>query len=141
MSWSWPEIPQENCCVYCGELATTRDHVIPKSRGGRVTVPACMQCNNLKADKVYLECMCRFWTFARIGATCNVCNKRLLEVYRKDIINITLKYFQGTHVPAEILIIPRQVQTWDEWIEIQKTAQKSLEDNVEYQKLNKKGFQ
>lgn len=31
-------------------LAKTKDHVIPSSRGGRKTVPACYTCNNTKAD-------------------------------------------------------------------------------------------
>lgn len=41
-------------CYYCGsrlrKQAATRDHVVPKSRGGRYTVPCCFSCNNLKAD-------------------------------------------------------------------------------------------
>lgn len=32
------------------ELAATRDHVHPKSRGGRWKVWACFSCNNLKGD-------------------------------------------------------------------------------------------
>lgn len=31
-------------------LSATRDHVVPKSRGGRETVWACRKCNGLKAD-------------------------------------------------------------------------------------------
>jgi len=32
------------------KLSPTRDHVHPKSRGGKRTVWACRQCNGLKAD-------------------------------------------------------------------------------------------
>lgn len=32
------------------KLSATRDHVLPKCLGGRKTVWACRQCNNLKGD-------------------------------------------------------------------------------------------
>lgn len=39
-------------CSYCGGRgAITRDHVIPKCRGGRVTVPACHGCNGSKGSE------------------------------------------------------------------------------------------
>lgn len=31
-------------------LMPTRDHIHPKSRGGKMTVWACWRCNNLKGD-------------------------------------------------------------------------------------------
>lgn len=41
-------------CVYCGDRATTRDHIIPKSSGGtdskRNGAPACHPCNNAKGS-------------------------------------------------------------------------------------------
>jgi hypothetical protein len=47
-------------CTYCrrtltpradgGPLAHTRDHVVPRSKGGAKTVPACYVCNNIKGD-------------------------------------------------------------------------------------------
>ncbi len=45
-------------CPYCGRamerrhprLAPTRDHVVPESKGGRVKIIACLQCNGIKAD-------------------------------------------------------------------------------------------
>lgn len=41
-------------CHYCGNLATTVDHVVPKASGGsgrKVNlVPACYSCNQSKAD-------------------------------------------------------------------------------------------
>jgi 5-methylcytosine-specific restriction endonuclease McrA len=43
------------CCAYCGGGATTIDHVLPSSRGGRNTwlntVAACGSCNQRKSDR------------------------------------------------------------------------------------------
>jgi 5-methylcytosine-specific restriction endonuclease McrA len=42
-------------CAYCGQRATTVDHVLPRSRGGRDTwlntVAACAEDNHRKADR------------------------------------------------------------------------------------------
>lgn len=48
------------CCHWCGRplmkatapdgRAATRDHVFPRSQGGRYAVWSCFSCNNLKAD-------------------------------------------------------------------------------------------
>lgn len=47
-------------CTYChrkmtprsdgGPRAHTHDHIIPKSKNGKKTVPACWTCNNIKGD-------------------------------------------------------------------------------------------
>ncbi len=46
-------------CVYCGNAATSIDHVIPRSRGGghnwENVVAACHRCNHAKADKPLKE--------------------------------------------------------------------------------------
>ncbi len=46
-------------CVYCGAVATSLDHVVPKSRGGSHTwdnvVSACGRCNHVKADRAVAE--------------------------------------------------------------------------------------
>ncbi|NYI08373.1 HNH endonuclease [Allostreptomyces psammosilenae] len=46
-------------CVYCGAVATSVDHVVPRSRGGTHTwdnvVAACRSCNHLKADRPITE--------------------------------------------------------------------------------------
>lgn len=49
-------------CTYCKRelvpyTAThpTRDHVMPKSRGGKNTVWCCAQCNHLKGDMLPQE--------------------------------------------------------------------------------------
>ncbi|QGF20245.1 HNH endonuclease [Gordonia phage Sixama] len=45
----------KNRCGYCGEFASTVDHIFPQSRGGGNTwgnlIAACFDCNQLKADK------------------------------------------------------------------------------------------
>lgn len=41
-------------CGYCGETATTIDHIVPRARGGKNTwmnvVAACSPCNSKKSD-------------------------------------------------------------------------------------------
>ena len=52
---------QSTCCAYCGKTSKflTRDHVIPKSRGGAKEasniVLACRECNQVKADRTPAE--------------------------------------------------------------------------------------
>lgn len=42
-------------CAYCGRIASTIDHILPRSQGGKNTwmntVAACARCNNAKADR------------------------------------------------------------------------------------------
>jgi 5-methylcytosine-specific restriction endonuclease McrA len=42
-------------CAYCARTATTIDHVLPRSRGGKDTwenlVACCLSCNNRKSDR------------------------------------------------------------------------------------------
>lgn len=50
----------ENYCAYCGNPASTKDHVIPRKLvGGKLgqgnLVPACRSCNALKADMIPAE--------------------------------------------------------------------------------------
>lgn len=46
-------------CAYCGDAASTIDHVLPRSRGGRNewlnTVAACGRCNNRKGNRTPAE--------------------------------------------------------------------------------------
>jgi 5-methylcytosine-specific restriction endonuclease McrA len=48
-----------NRCGYCGSSATTIDHIMPRSRGGKDTwenlVACCLKCNNLKGDRTPSE--------------------------------------------------------------------------------------
>jgi len=42
-------------CAYCGHSASTIDHVLPRSRGGKDSwenlVACCLRCNNVKGDR------------------------------------------------------------------------------------------
>ena len=46
-------------CAYCGGRATTMDHVVPRSRGGRHSwrniVACCLPCNQRKDDRLLEE--------------------------------------------------------------------------------------
>lgn len=49
-------------CFYCGEEATTVDHIVPRANGGTNTksnlVPCCKLCNSTKGDapqEVFIE--------------------------------------------------------------------------------------
>jgi 5-methylcytosine-specific restriction endonuclease McrA len=46
-------------CAYCSGTATTVDHVLPRSRGGKDTwenlVACCLRCNNKKGDRTPRE--------------------------------------------------------------------------------------
>ncbi len=48
-------------CIYCGEKATTADHLTPKSRGGHDgygnLAPCCYHCNQEKGNMTYDEYM------------------------------------------------------------------------------------
>lgn len=52
-------------CGYCGSSATTIDHILPRSRGGKDTwenlVACCLRCNNQKGDRTPSEMN---WTLA-----------------------------------------------------------------------------
>lgn len=54
-----------------GQMAT-RDHVRPRSKGGRYTVPCCLACNNLKGDMMpsewfdYMRANPQWWRLARV---------------------------------------------------------------------------
>lgn len=60
-AWSRPGVLARDGhrCGYCGTHATTVDHVLPRSRGGRNswtnTVAACDPCNQRKADRTPRE--------------------------------------------------------------------------------------
>lgn len=53
-----------NTCLYCGgefrDFDLTRDHLLPRSRGGRDTwdnvLAACKRCNHHKGDRLVHEC-------------------------------------------------------------------------------------
>lgn len=41
-----------SACVYCGCTGPmTKEHLLPKSAGGQLTVPACWACNHARGDR------------------------------------------------------------------------------------------
>lgn len=53
-------------CYYCRQApATTRDHVVPLSRGGSDSIgnilPACLSCNSRKHSRTIMEWRVRLW--------------------------------------------------------------------------------
>ena len=60
-AWSKSKVLSRDghACGYCGRKATTVDHIIPQSRGGKNTwlntVAACNGCNQQKADRTPAE--------------------------------------------------------------------------------------
>ena len=50
---------RDKMCAYCGGVAETVDHVVPRSRGGTLSwenaVAACLRCNHRKADRTPAE--------------------------------------------------------------------------------------
>ncbi len=63
--WSRPGVlaRDNRRCGYCGATATTIDHVLPRSRGGRNswknTVAACYDCNQRKGNRTPAEARMR----------------------------------------------------------------------------------
>ena len=60
-SWSRKRLlaRDKGICAYCSKPATTVDHVLPVSRGGKSswlnTVASCSPCNNKKGDRTVAE--------------------------------------------------------------------------------------
>lgn len=54
-AWQRAGVP----CAYCGDAATTVDHVVPLSRGGTNfegnLAPCCKRCNSSKSDLLLVE--------------------------------------------------------------------------------------
>jgi len=79
----------DNCCVCCGHefdrKALTRDHVVPKSKGGTWRIyniqPLCKKCNGLKGDKTidYRE--------SKIARQCRVAAMKKYPILRRFIVS------------------------------------------------------
>ena len=68
-------------CAYCGALATTTDHIVPRSHGGQHTwenvVAACARCNHKKGDRSLREIG---WVLHRVPFRPRGCAAWLLSV-------------------------------------------------------------
>lgn len=62
---SWREWFMAAPCAYCLGVATTIDHIVPKSRGGTLALensaPACVTCNGTKGDMPVLVFMAEMY--------------------------------------------------------------------------------
>lgn len=81
-------------CCYCAAVATSLDHVIPKSRGGPHTwenvVAACGRCNHVKADRSLAELGWKLRTPARApsGAAWRILGSRRGDPqWRRYLVN------------------------------------------------------
>lgn len=87
------DAPNRGDCHYCEASAATRDHIVPRGRGGpnRVDnyVPSCYRCNNVKADRP-TTCRCdwcvtalvKYWpelasTIGLVAPTCESCGESM----------------------------------------------------------------
>lgn len=56
--WGKPSAKSKACC-YCGLVLDrsqiTSEHIVPKSKGGRITAPCCLACNRQKADMLLID--------------------------------------------------------------------------------------
>lgn len=56
--WGKPTAHSKACC-YCEVVVPrseiTSEHIIPKSKGGRITAPCCRECNWQKKDMLLID--------------------------------------------------------------------------------------
>lgn len=95
-------------CVYCGALADTIDHIIPRSKGGKdITdniVPCCKSCNSTKHDKDLIDFLND--NFDKIKHESVINNPKLRrfvepDYLRKRYSNVTVTQCNGTDIDIE----------------------------------------
>jgi len=116
---------QGGSCAYCGMAATperplTREHAIPRSRGGgrrewRVIVPACLECNRrrgcqplarfLFTSPARLARLLDFLASLPIAAACQVDVRVFAEVYAALWL---LEWAGGAEAPSERMVHRRR---------------------------------
>jgi 5-methylcytosine-specific restriction endonuclease McrA len=86
MRWSrWSVMVRDNhACAYCGKDASTIDHIVPVSRGGRSTyentVAACLACNARKGAHTPQEVHMRLLVTPRTPTYAEVMKLPVLDV-------------------------------------------------------------
>lgn len=94
--WGKKRSQYKNCC-YC-ELTIdrseiTREHIIPKSKGGRITAPCCLKCNREKADKLLID----YIFFLQDKKLTDLRKARRNEVKLKNAIKYLLLLYPGEY--------------------------------------------
>jgi len=74
-------------CGYCGKKATTIDHIVPRSRGGKHhwenVVASCARCNTVKGDRLLQEL---HWELSIIPHAPKGHNRLVLGILEQDPI-------------------------------------------------------
>lgn len=72
-------------CAYCGDKASTLDHVVPRSRGGRHdwdnVVACCIRCNGRKGNQLLADLGWRLRVQPRVPSGTHVLVARFGEVH------------------------------------------------------------
>lgn len=84
-------------CVYCGKPASTVDHIIPKSKGGKDVawnlVPCCKLCNSSKSNKDLVDFLNDSFFYAYQGL-----NHELIQSNEKLMAFVRFDKKQGRYV-------------------------------------------
>lgn len=96
-------------CAYCGKVFSdfklTRDHVIPRSKGGPDSwtnvVTACEKCNHTKDDMLLEECG---YKLLYVPYTPNLAEKLILE--NRNILACQMEYLKS--------FLPQHSRVWDD---------------------------
>lgn len=75
-------------CYYCAkEERCTRDHFIPRSKGGKLTVWACQKCQDTKKDLMPLEWLGIIHTISEYEGKCERIKNSVLSLIEWMEIN------------------------------------------------------
>lgn len=94
------ETPKVLTCLYCGDPATLREHLIPSRLGGGLVVPGCLRCNREKLNLIP-------------GMDLSV-ERRLLEALREEAARIQ-RVWWGLSLESHAL--------W--WLEVRRKLQEA----------------
>ncbi len=80
-------------CFYCGQPADTKDHVVPKAKGGRANdknlVDACRLCNGTKGT-ISQEDFIKFLEWLKEkGFTLKVLTRHWRKIYKQNFLRET----------------------------------------------------
>ena len=88
----------DHCCGYCGDKATSLDHIVPRFKSGSSNrnnlVPACRRCNQNKASNDMEE-----W-YRQQDYFCEERLERLVAWAETPLICPSEVYYQPGYIPA-----------------------------------------